>query len=145
MSYDNLSVEIQNLISYNHELKLKTLFLFIFFSLATYYLFYHKPNIEKSTALWSIMIFRIFLTAFSFFGLIFSPFIILTLDPAFSFSDLFNIFGTIYFTVLMLILFIILLDFYKWGFIIFLRMAGIKTNSEEYQKFKSWYVTYLKK
>lgn len=143
MSFTDLSPVMQNLILYNYDSSMKLLFLFTFYFISIFYLFYYKLKVEKPTALWSVMILRVIVSAFSFFGLVFYPVILLTLDPNFTFSEFFQIYGYIYLSIVVLIMFIILLDFSKWGFILFLRMMGIKGDSQEYNKFRRWYKTYI--
>jgi hypothetical protein len=145
MTYSNLTQSMQNIVSYNHDYMMKALFILIFFSVSLIYLFYYKPNFEKKTGLWSVMVLRIFVTAFSFFGLVLFPFILLTLQPSFTFAEFFDIYGIIYLAMFGLIMFVIILDFVRWGFILILNMAGVDINSEAYHNFKRFYKRYIQK
>ena len=124
---------------------MKALFIFIFLSFSLFYLFYYKPNLEKKTGLWSVMVIRVIITGFSFFGLMLFPFILLMMSPSYSFNDLFGIYGIIYGSLLIIVLFIMLFDFIRWSFVLFLKMAGVDVNSEAYYNFQRWYKTYIEK
>jgi len=143
MNFTELSPYMQNIVLYNYDIFMKLLFLGVFFVISIFYLFYYKPKLEKPTVLWSVMLLRTIVTGFSFIGLLLSPFILLTLDPRYTFDSFFEIYGLIYGAILILIMFVIMLDFTKWAFILVLRMSGIKTDSEQYRKFKRWYKTYI--
>jgi len=145
LSYNDLSVTMQNVISYNSDFMMKFIFISVFLIFSAYYLFYYKPNLEKKTALWSAMLLRIFLTGFSFFGLMFSPFILLMLQPTFSFDSLFTIYGAIYGSLLLVFMFIMLLDFSRWSLILLLKMTGMDVNSESYRNFMRWKRIYFKR
>lgn len=124
---------------------MKFIFIGIFLIFSLYYLFYYKPKLEKPTVLWTVIVARIFATGFSFFGLLMFPFILLTLNPSYTFAQFFEIYGLIYLSIVSLILFVISLDFTRWAFVLFMRMAGIDTHSDTYFKFKKWYRTYVQK
>jgi hypothetical protein len=145
MTFNNLSEGMQNIVLYNYDFRMKVLFLFIFFFTSMFYLFYYKPNIEEKTPFFSVMVLRIFMTSFSFFGIALFPFILLTLNPTYSFSDFFSIYGIIYLSVFTIFILIISLDFIRWGFVIILKVSGLDKNSDSYYKFKKWYKTYLQK
>ena len=145
MSYINLSEGLQNIIQYNYETFVKFILLFVFLSISAFYLLYYKKNFEKETVFYSVMAVRIIATAFSFFGLLLSPFLLFTLDPSYPFSSFIEIYVTIYGALLILFLTVVSLDFYKWLITVILRMTGIDMNSKEYSKFKRWYKTYLLK
>jgi len=145
MSYINLSSGLQNIIQHNYETLIKLILLFSFLLISAYYLFYYKKNIEKETIFYSAMILRTFMTAFSFFGLIASPFLLLTLDPNYPFSSFIEVYGLIYGALLILFLVVLSIDFYKWIFTFIINMMGMNMNSKEYSKFKRWYKTYLLK
>jgi len=144
MTFENLNPTLQNMILYNHDYMMKVLFLFLFIGISVFYLFYYKPKIETKTIFWSVMLVRTIITGFSFFGLILSPYLLLTLDPTYSFQEFFAIYGIIYGLLLVMIGFVITLDFYKWIIIWFLRMTGFNTKTDQYYKFQKWVKTYLK-
>ena len=139
MGYTDLSETTRNLILYNYDITMKSLFLFIFFAVSLFYLFYYKPNLEKKTAFWSVMILRVIITGFSFFGLLTFPFILLTLSPLYTFETFFNNYGMIYISLLSIMMFIMLFDFVHWTFVLILRMSGMDTSSDKYYTFKKWY------
>jgi len=145
MSYTNLSIGLQNVIQYNYETFIKLILLFSFLFISAFYLFYYKKNKEQETIFYSVMVVRTLMTAFSFFGLLMSPFLLLTLDPNYPFSTFIEVYGLIYGTMLILFIMVLSLDFYKWAFTWFLNMIGIDMNSKEYSKFKRWAKTYLQK
>lgn len=144
MSFTDLDPVIQNIVAYNYDMSMKLLFLVTFYFVSIYYLFYYKPKLEKPTAFWSIVIARAIVTMFSFLGLVFYPVIVLTMDPYFTFMEFFAIYGYIYLSLLVLIMTIMLLDVYRWGFTFLMRMLGIKADSEEYNKFRKWYNKYIR-
>jgi len=145
MSYINLSVGLQNVLQYNYETFIKFLLLFVFLFISAFYLFYYKPKLEKKTIFYSVMVVRTIATAFSFIGLIASPFLLLILDPNYPFSTFIEVYGLIYGTFLILFIVVLSFDFYKWVTAMILRMMGIDMNSKEYSKFRRWYKTYLLK
>ena len=145
MNLSSLSGNVQNIILFNYGMFMKLLFLAIMFGSSIYYLFYHKPNVEKPTALWSIFIGRVIFSAFSFFILILSPLMLITLDPSYAFNDFFMIYSTIYLVLLSLLFFISIIDFSYWGIRYILKIGGLDKNSESYSKFQRWVDVYLKK
>lgn len=145
MSYINLSPVLQEMIQYNYETFIKVILLFTFLFISVYYLFYYKKNVEKPTIFYSVMVVRTFMTAFSFVGIMASPFLLLTLDPNYTFDSFIGVYGSIYGALMILFLIVLSVDFYKWLFTFILNMIGIDMNSKEYGKFKRWYKTYLLK
>ena len=136
---------LQNIVQHNYETFVKFILLFTFLFLSAFYLFYYKKNCEEKTVFYSAMVVRTIATAFSFFGLILSPFLLLMLDPNYSFAAFIEMFGLVYGAFLILFIVVLSFDFYKWAIIFLLKMIGLDMESKEYRKFKKWYDTYLVK
>jgi len=70
---------------------------------------------------------------------------LILIDPTYSFRDFFGVYGIIYGSILVIVMFVMLFDFIRWGFVLFMKMAGIDVNSEAYYNFKKWYKVYIEK
>lgn len=144
MAYADLSDGLKNIIDYNHDYAMRAIFIIFFFVFALWYLFYYKKNIEKPTVFYSVMILRTMATGFSFFGLVLFPYLFyMAMQPAYAFSDFFTIYGLIYGAILILVMFVVMLDFTRWGVIVIAKMMGMDIHGEKYAKFRRWFRIYV--
>jgi hypothetical protein len=137
MTLSNLTTEMQNLVLYQSEQNLKFLFLVITLALSCYYIFYHQPRIQTETPFFAVGILRLLATLFSWAFIFSSPFAFLLLNPNVSFYDLYTPFLWIYATIMMVMIFVMVVDFIYYAPLVMLKWAGVKSENKNVQRVQS--------
>lgn len=136
MTFDNLSVDLQNIIMYNYDVKGRAILLFLIFSFSLTYLLYLRKT-QKETAFLAVGMLRLIANVFSYASLILSPvYLMLYLHPKYTFTDM-SMFFTLglYVPILVFALAILGFDVFRVGFGALLEKVGVDTHDEKVKEF----------
>lgn len=138
MAFTDLSTSLQDVLLVNYSFFFKSVLLFGGLSFAIFYLFYWKPEKEKKTVFYSVGMLRIIYTIFSWLILIFSPLMLLLLNPEYELSSAVNTFYPIYLTFIIIGGITLIVDMLYFIPSIMLKFGGLDTGDPKVRKaFKS--------
>jgi len=135
MAFQDLNVELQEIINFNYFSFSKSYVIFIIFTFSLFYIFYYKKYLEQKTPFLSISILRMLLTAFSVVNLAISPFFFFFLHPQLSFWNLFLSYFSIYSAFLLILLIIFVTDAYRLGVGFVINASGFDMNDKNVKRF----------
>lgn len=141
MTFKSLTTELQTILIYNYEVFIRLFWICLVIGISAIYLFYFKKK-EDKTPFFSVIVSRLFMTAFSFISLIFSPLMFLGLSPELNAWD--YITPYFWFYIIILITYFIGLnwDLIRFGIPVLLQKAGLDMDDEEVdlalRKYRRW-------
>ena len=139
MAFENLSVDMQNILLEEHYLFSKKILIFTLLGLSLFYLLYWKNQKEKPTPLILLGIFRFVGTGVAYAILAMSPLFLLFFDPRASFMTIFDTFFSIYGVCLVLLLIILVGNFYFFAPQVLMRMMGMDMKNPRVQEIYTKY------
>lgn len=146
-SFNLLTTELQNVLMYQHEVFVKSVYFVGLLIFSLIYLFYFRPKREK-TPFFSVVIVRLFMDAISIVYLITTPILVLLFDPNYAGLDFIFIYFILYTICLSLYLLMVGMDIFRYGIPYMLRMGDIKWDDPKtklaYQKIDRWFKNGLK-
>jgi len=139
MSYANLSLDLQNVLLYQHEVFLKNIYLFILLAVSLVYLFYFQPK-QKKTAFFSIAVMRILIMALSVVSLLTTPLLLFGFAPNYSGFDFIFVYFWIYAAFILFYIILVTVDVVRYGIPILFKVGGYDIEDPQaklaYQKIK---------
>ena len=145
MAFANLTTEVQNLYLVQYSLMFKSVLLFGSVMFALFYLFYWKKNKEMPTPFFSVGILRSIITITSWLVLLFSPLMLLLLNPQYELSSAVNVFYPIYLTFLIIGGIGIITDLFYFTPNLLLKIGGFDTNDKKVKDAFKIVKTYFRK
>jgi len=142
VSYETLSAEMQNILSFEYSQNLKICFVLLMLAFSLIYILYIKPK-EQTTVFYSLGFMRIILSTYCFITLLVTPFFLFALSPEWKGYDFIFPYFYLYTIGLTLYLIFTIVDFMRFGVPVLLKMGGIDIADEEtnkaYKKWQSWF------
>lgn len=127
----NMTLATEEAIRYVNETHSTSFFLFSMICISIIYLFFYKPFLEQKTALVSVVILRVLITAISYVTLFLIPYTVSILNPLQEINSLVGTYQTIYNIFISLIILVVVIDFIRYAPQMVLRIAGIDLNDPD--------------
>ena len=124
MAFSDLTTELQNVLIYQHEVFLKSVYFLILFGFSFIYLFYIRPR-ENKTPFFSVSVMRVILLGFSVVNLITLPLLLFGFAPDYSGFDFIFIYFRIYTIALIIYVILLNIDVMRYGIPVLLKMGGL--------------------
>jgi|AntAceMinimDraft_18_1070375.scaffolds.fasta_scaffold08617_4 hypothetical protein len=117
MSFETLSLELQNLITFQYEQNSKLMLIFILFSFSLIYHFYFRKYMLNETPFLSVQVLISLLNPFSVINLVLSPlYFIFYMSPLLDIWSLFSYyFAIVYGGIILIFLFLLVVDVFYFG------------------------------
>lgn len=138
MAFINLDPNLQNIILTNADAAMKVILLLMLVGVSLFYLFIYRKGL-RPTEIKSIAFARMTMTLYSFFILLMAPFMVAFVHPNYLFVDLYTIFAFLYGINVMLFIWIIGLDVYRFLPAYIVNLCGIKVDSKFHNEIKTWF------
>lgn len=145
MAFTNLTTEAQTILLVQYSFLFKSALLFAGVIFALFYLFYWKKEIEKPTPFFSVGILRTIITIGSWFILVFSPLMLLLLNPQYELSNAVETFYPIYLTFIIICGIGLIVDLFYFAPNLLLKIGGFDVDDERVRKAFKIVKTYFKK
>lgn len=145
MSFANLSTQTQTLFLVQYAFFFKSALFFGGLAFAIFYLFYWKKEKEMPTPFFSVGILRTIITIMSWLILLFSPLILILLNPQYELATATAVFYPIYLTFLVIGGIGLITDLFYFTPNLLLRIGGFDTGDKKVKDAFKIVKTYFRK
>lgn len=128
MSFDTLTLELQNILLVNHSYMSKWLVFLVMIFLSSYYIWEIWPN-HKPTNYFTQAFLRIFFYSLSVVFLIVSPMSIINMSPELSFLDWYGLYYKFYWIITSIVFVLVFIDLISLGIFYVLAKAGLDVSN----------------